>query len=172
MLNVLDYGVLIFFLMIRRPPRSTLFRYTTLFRSTNKLQQARDQIHVYFNDDDLFPTAVNTSSGSNPSVVDPAFYQLHFTNDTVHNTDDQIVYPSSILYDPAIDLAVLLFDDDLKNLVGTGPLRLRIGNTEAIPMPPMMTAGTIDQGSSFSTAQAVGASLLVTGSGEIGRAHV
>src|SRR5256885_14036426 len=28
----------IFFLMIRRPPRSTLFPYTTLFRSPNKLQ--------------------------------------------------------------------------------------------------------------------------------------
>src|SRR3712207_9182438 len=27
-------GVLFFFLMIRRPPRSTLFPYTTLFRST------------------------------------------------------------------------------------------------------------------------------------------
>src|SRR5262252_7793010 len=27
------YAVLVFFLMIRRPPRSTLFPYTTLFRS-------------------------------------------------------------------------------------------------------------------------------------------
>src|SRR3712207_9513610 len=27
------YGSLLFFLMIRRPPRSTLFPYTTLFRS-------------------------------------------------------------------------------------------------------------------------------------------
>src|SRR3712207_7132376 len=29
--------MLIFFLMIRRPPRSTLFPYTTLFRSQSKL---------------------------------------------------------------------------------------------------------------------------------------
>src|SRR3712207_7864879 len=28
-------GVVVFFLMIRRPPRSTLFPYTTLFRSAN-----------------------------------------------------------------------------------------------------------------------------------------
>src|SRR2546427_11514691 len=28
-----DFGVFFFFLMIRRPPRSTLFPYTTLFRS-------------------------------------------------------------------------------------------------------------------------------------------
>src|SRR3712207_9045422 len=32
---VLQYRLTIFFLMIRRPPRSTLFPYTTLFRSGN-----------------------------------------------------------------------------------------------------------------------------------------
>src|SRR5688572_31294790 len=32
--------VLFFFLMIRRPPRSTLFPYTTLFRSVGALQAA------------------------------------------------------------------------------------------------------------------------------------
>src|SRR6266581_7962101 len=31
-----------FFLMIRRPPRSTLFPYTTLFRSRARLQHALD----------------------------------------------------------------------------------------------------------------------------------
>src|SRR2546428_7545113 len=31
------YFSLFFFLMIRRPPRSTLFPYTTLFRSVNRL---------------------------------------------------------------------------------------------------------------------------------------
>src|SRR3712207_7554210 len=31
----------VFFLMIRRPPRSTLFPYTTLFRSPDRLLQAR-----------------------------------------------------------------------------------------------------------------------------------
>src|SRR2546421_9231489 len=30
------------FLMIRRPPRSTLFPYTTLFRSRQQLETARD----------------------------------------------------------------------------------------------------------------------------------
>ena len=133
---------------------------------TNSLQQARDQIHIYFNNDDLFANAINTSQvGTNPSVVDPAFYQLHFTNDTVHNADDQVVHPSNILYDPAIDLAVLVFDDDLENLVGTGALRLRIGNTEAIPVAPLTTISAIDEGSTFSTAQSVGTSLSVTGTG-------
>src|SRR2546422_10720731 len=32
-----------FFLMIRRPPRSTLFPYTTLFRSVKQLEQSDDQ---------------------------------------------------------------------------------------------------------------------------------
>src|SRR5260370_5160084 len=34
---------LFFFLMIRRPPRSTLFPYTTLFRSFNKLMEASNE---------------------------------------------------------------------------------------------------------------------------------
>src|SRR2546426_4783030 len=34
-----------FFLMIRRPPRSTLFPYTTLFRSHRDVDQGRDARH-------------------------------------------------------------------------------------------------------------------------------
>src|SRR5260370_2930090 len=34
--------MLLFFLMIRRPPRSTLFPYTTLFRSLERLQPWRE----------------------------------------------------------------------------------------------------------------------------------
>src|SRR3712207_6888227 len=34
-------AVIFFFLMIRRPPRSTLFPYTTLFRSRSRRQRAR-----------------------------------------------------------------------------------------------------------------------------------
>src|ERR1043166_4921212 len=34
-------SVIFFFLMIRRPPRSTLFPYTTLFRSAGRLADAR-----------------------------------------------------------------------------------------------------------------------------------
>src|SRR2546422_9998586 len=43
---------LFFFLMIRRPPRSTLFPYTTLFRSVDREAHARDcegqfiQVHL------------------------------------------------------------------------------------------------------------------------------
>src|SRR2546422_7483112 len=37
-----------FFLMIRRPPRSTLFPYTTLFRSRRPLAGARDSLAARF----------------------------------------------------------------------------------------------------------------------------
>src|SRR5471030_3443849 len=39
----------IFFLMIRRPPRSTLFPYTTLFRSDVRDQSGRLQIYAQKN---------------------------------------------------------------------------------------------------------------------------
>src|SRR5258708_9145598 len=41
---------LFFFLMIRRPPRSTLFPYTTLFRSGSGYMQVRQDIVVQFQD--------------------------------------------------------------------------------------------------------------------------
>lgn len=108
---------------------------------TNTLQQARNQIQVYFNDDDLWATAVLTGEVSpNPTVVDPAFYQLIFTNNSVQNTDDTIYRPKVIQYDPASDIAVLQFDKDLE-LLGSGPgtFRLRIGTDEALPLPPITT---------------------------------
>src|SRR5258708_22699285 len=46
MSHALPSYLFFFFLMIRRPPRSTLFPYTTLFRSANPLQPP------------LFPTSV------------------------------------------------------------------------------------------------------------------
>src|SRR5258708_26886467 len=40
-----DYNVLVFFffLMIRRPPRSTLFPYTTLFRSRRSMRRTKSK---------------------------------------------------------------------------------------------------------------------------------
>src|SRR3989442_8717156 len=38
--------ILFFFLMIRRPPRSTLFPYTTLFRSLDALQFAGQHLEM------------------------------------------------------------------------------------------------------------------------------
>src|SRR3712207_9558611 len=40
-----------FFLMIRRPPRSTLFPYTTLFRSPARVEKSRPNILFILGDD-------------------------------------------------------------------------------------------------------------------------
>src|SRR5438552_13169407 len=49
-----------FFLLIRRPPRSTLFPYTTLFRSFEKLKFSWDQ---------LDPWHAEERAGPGPSVL-------------------------------------------------------------------------------------------------------
>src|SRR5256885_5576584 len=49
-----------FFLMIRRPPRSTLFPYTTLFRSAQMRQLA--DLAGQFKDEDIRRIAIDTSN--------------------------------------------------------------------------------------------------------------
>src|SRR5436190_22815315 len=44
-ISLIVITMLFFFLMIRRPPRSTLFPYTTLFRSTEKLMDELAQCY-------------------------------------------------------------------------------------------------------------------------------
>src|SRR3712207_8646283 len=51
--------------MIRRPPRSTLFPYTTLFRSRRAGRQPRDADHVGAGDEGLRPEA------EDDAVADP-----------------------------------------------------------------------------------------------------
>ena len=124
------------------------------------LTQARDQIVVYFNNDDLYPTPVKTGDlATDPTVVTPGFYQLIFTNDTLTNTDDQVFVPSRISYNPVTDSAVLTFASDLAALpTGPGTYRLRIGTNEGLPQPPTtFTVGAgQDPGSSFDTARNLG----------------
>ncbi|GIX00190.1 MAG: hypothetical protein KatS3mg111_3522 [Pirellulaceae bacterium] len=94
------------------------------------LVQAREQIEVYFNDDDLHHTAVTTTgSSADPTVVKPEFYQLILTRDTVHPGDDEVFLPTSVSYDPALDRAVLTFDQPIDQLAGgVGTFRLRVGS--------------------------------------------
>src|SRR5690242_21187873 len=56
--------------MIRRPPRSTLFPYTTLFRSTTSTIGARNATHDRDSDNDGIPDSVEASAGSNPHSAD------------------------------------------------------------------------------------------------------
>ncbi|MCH2129865.1 MAG: MBL fold metallo-hydrolase, partial [Pirellulaceae bacterium] len=124
------------------------------------LSQARDQIVVYFNQDDLHTTAVETGQEpTDPTVVDPQFYQLIFTNDTVNNTDDEVFHPTSVSYDPATDMAVLTFASDIALLSsGPGTYRLRVGTNEDIPQAPTRIdlPAAQDPGSSFDSAHALG----------------
>ncbi|WP_153557672.1 tandem-95 repeat protein [Roseimaritima sediminicola] len=103
------------------------------------LEQRRDQVVVYFNEDELF--AENDASG-NPtlrSVENPRFYQLLYTRDTVRTTDDDLYLPTNVRYDAASHTATLTFQDDISNLAGAanvtagpasisgGTFRLRVG---------------------------------------------
>src|SRR2546422_1754150 len=57
MLSICDaarYTHIFFFLMIRRPPRSTLFPYTTLFRSVAFPEKFRNEGFSYPNQSSLF----------------------------------------------------------------------------------------------------------------------
>lgn len=122
------------------------------------LVQRKDQIVVYFNDDDLSPLAdgVITSStnpatlAAQPRVVQPSFYQLILTNNTVSGNDDVVVTPTSVSYDPSLDRAVLTFNQysDITGSTGISDLaeipvlagvssgdatfRLRIGSSDAV----------------------------------------
>ncbi|QDV71228.1 Dockerin type I repeat protein [Rosistilla carotiformis] len=116
------------------------------------LIQNKNQIVVYFNDDDLAATAVTTSSdpavvATQPRVVQPDFYQLILTNETVSGNDDVVVLPTSISYDPSLDRAVLTFDQysdgstitDLGqipvfagNPSGAATFRLRVGSSDEV----------------------------------------
>ncbi|MDA1055264.1 MAG: pre-peptidase C-terminal domain-containing protein, partial [Planctomycetota bacterium] len=120
------------------------------------LSQARNQIVVFFNDDKLYESMVTTTGTNDPSVVDPAFYQLIFTNETVRNTDDIAHNPVSVTYDPAINKAVLTFADDIAKLDGSGVYRLRVGTKEILPPPPASVIVASDPGSSFTTANNLG----------------
>ena len=124
------------------------------------LDLKRDQIRVYFNEDDLFPTAVTTGQLTpNPTVVDPAFYQLILTSDTVQPNDDRIFSASSISYDPLLNLATLTFPQPIDQLAGAGTYRLRIGGRDSVANitdPKTVTPVTVptDQAGDFTGASA------------------
>src|SRR2546422_11753857 len=68
--------VFFFFLMIRRPPRSTLFPYTTLFRSVWKHHRVRlshgaKEIALLWNDLSSHPRTRLAGSGRYPSSLPP-----------------------------------------------------------------------------------------------------
>lgn len=146
--------------------------------SKSILQQARNQIVVYFNDDDLFLEDDATGEPTQRSAENTHFYRLIYTQDTVENTDDITFFPDTVAYDPATDSAVLTFASDLETLpiperypgdpdagspIGPGTWRLRVGTDEALPAPPLTRQPTIQTTSDFGTSGAVSVSFTATG---------
>src|SRR3712207_8632403 len=82
------HGVL-FFLMIRRPPRSTLFPYTTLFRSAQRrgitpgrvLKEANDVLYAYM--------PPNTFVTCFYGVLDPKSGSLRYARSEEHTSELQ-----------------------------------------------------------------------------------
>src|ERR1039457_2894557 len=75
-------NVFFFFLMIRRPPRSTLFPYTTLFRSTEAQKNASAQLAFR-----IGQMAQPQSGDVANAIVDPACVAANVANDGVQFTD-------------------------------------------------------------------------------------
>src|SRR5260370_23580927 len=64
-----DPLVFFFFLMIRRPPRSTLFPYTTLFRSRPDHQPGRGRQDLRVDDERLLPQHVRVEGPAVPETL-------------------------------------------------------------------------------------------------------
>ena len=126
--------------------------------------QRLDQIHVYFNEDPLSNPAAGpiTSGNSNAAVVQTRFYNLFLTGDTVENTDDINVNPTVVEYDPALNRAVLTFDQPLNAIApdGSGTFRLRVGSSQDLPDAPTPVDGNAGggAGSTFESAFNLGIS--------------
>src|SRR5205823_14589773 len=64
--------IYLFFLMLRHPPKSTLFPYTTLFRSAAKHHEVATSLYV--------PIPTKTNNNSRPSHNSPALLYLAVQN--------------------------------------------------------------------------------------------
>ena len=106
------------------------------------LVQARNQIVLHFNDDDLNVVSAQTLSR----------YQLIYTNETVSSLGDIVHNPTSAVYNSANDTVTLTFAQDIALLSGAGSYRLRVGNSEPLPIAPTAVNPPADPGSSFGTA--------------------
>ena len=117
------------------------------------LSQRGKDIEIYFNDAELYNLPVATGAVTpNPKVVDPQFYNLIFTKDTVSPNDDEVFRPNSISYDPVLRRAILTFAQDIDQLPivkGSGTFRLRVGSNAAVasslaPISPSLVAPAVD----------------------------
>ncbi|WP_345683058.1 tandem-95 repeat protein [Novipirellula caenicola] len=96
------------------------------------LQQNRNEIVVYFNEDPLFVENDDNGNPTERSAENPRFYQLLLTDETARTTDDLLFHPDSVEYDATTHTARLFFSGDINDLpgvpLGGGTFRLRIGS--------------------------------------------
>ena len=73
-----EYGksVIIFFLMIRRPPRSTLFPYTTLFRSKTQVGGILASKRIDEVEDNVFSESSRINSTFGRNLVDMTRFKI------------------------------------------------------------------------------------------------
>jgi len=107
-------------------------------RNAGALSQALDQIVVYFNQDTLDQASAET----------PAFYQLINTQETLDHTDDTIVNPTGVVYDPVANTATLTF----AAAIPAGTYRLRVGVSDTPVTTTLTIAAGSDDNSTFLTA--------------------
>ncbi len=162
----------------------------------------RNRLDIYFNDDDLIDISSiatvnglliaqvkiqrvpfflqNTdnivfAAGANVgrSAIDPNFYQLFHTANTLNNDDDTRVIPNAVQYFPDSDRVVLTFNRNLDQLVNPAnnnalppaELRLRVGTNESKPLPPISFAPAVDPADTFTGATNLGGAWTPGGAG-------
>ena len=86
--------------MIRRPPRSTLFPYTTLFRSDTVDRERIAFVKHYFNADwptrSLYHVMINTAVG-NEAVIQTILNTMHLVDGSPRATNyERPKVPSSV----------------------------------------------------------------------------
>src|SRR5256886_16746967 len=111
---------LFFFLMIRRPPRSTLFPYTTLFRSGDALNLLGKRAIVCLREPALGPVfgmKGGAAGGGYSQVVPMGDINLHFTGDfaAIALANNRLV---ALLANPIDHGHELGFDAPRTNLLG------------------------------------------------------
>jgi len=123
------------------------------------LEQRRDTIIVYFDNEKLY---VENDSLGNPtagSAENPDFYQLHYTANTVRNTDDITFKPERVTYNASANTATLRFSSDIDLLPGpfipSSSFRLRIGTRETTPFQPVRSEAAATAISDLNTNGAV-----------------
>src|ERR1017187_10914334 len=82
---------LCFFLMIRRPPRSTLFPYSTLFRSANTCGSIHWRIaHMYYNTQSSTLDRKSTRLNSSHRCISYAVFCLERKNEVIEGQSRRV----------------------------------------------------------------------------------